>query len=188
MKLQAGNNALDFAVKDIYGNDVKLSDYRGSKIILSFYRNVACPFCNRRVHQVMGYNKRLQDAGVKLVFFFESTNDKLKSSIWHKGISPWPLVGDPDKSVYQMYGVEQSTFKMVKTMFTSNALKAKKETKEMNLPEDKDASANLIPADFLIDEHFKVVKAYYGKHLDDHVDIEELKAFAGIESLFKKAI
>jgi hypothetical protein len=47
---------------------------------------------------------------------------------------------------------------------------------------------NLIPADFFIDENFKIVKAHYGKHLDDHVDIEELKAFAGIESLFKKTI
>jgi peroxiredoxin len=188
MKLQAGYNALDFAVKDVFGNDIRLSDYRGSKIILSFYRNVACPFCNRRVHQVMGYNKRLEAAGVKLVFFFESTNEKLKSSIWHEGISPWPLVGDPDKKVYQLYGVEQSTLKMINTMFASSVFKARKETKDMNLPEDNEASNNLIPADFLIDEQFKVVKAYYGKHLDDHVDIEELKAFAGIESLFKKTI
>ncbi len=80
-----------------YGNDVKLSDYRGKKIILSFYRNVSGPFCNRRVHQIMGYNAALKNAGVQLVFLFESSNDKLSTSAFHKGISPWPLIGDPDK-------------------------------------------------------------------------------------------
>jgi peroxiredoxin len=162
MKLQTGNTALDFVAKDIYGNDVKLSDFKGKKIVLSFYRNVNCPFCNR--------------------------NEKLSSSVFHQGISPWPLIGDPNKLVYNQYGIEQSTLKLMKTMLVANIGQAKKEVKDFNLPEDKDASMNLIPADFFIDENFKIVKAHYGKHLDDHVDIEELKAFAGIESLFKKTI
>lgn len=186
MKLQTGNTALDFVAKDIYGNDVRLSEYRGKKIILSFYRNVSCPFCNRRVHQIMGNNIRLKNAGVQLVFLFESSNQKLSSSVFHQGISPWPLIGDPDKKVYKQYGVEQSTLKMMKTMVVANVAQAKKETKDLNLPEDKDASMNLIPADFFIDENFKIVKAHYGKHLDDHVSIDELKAFAGINDPFSK--
>jgi hypothetical protein len=39
---------------------------------------------------------------------------------------------------------------------------------------------NLMPADFLIDENFRIVKAHYGGHLDDHISIDEFKAFAGI--------
>ncbi|HCC30333.1 MAG TPA: alkyl hydroperoxide reductase [Marinilabiliales bacterium] len=188
VKLQAGNAALDFVTKDIYGNDVKLSDYRGKKIILSFYRNVSCPFCNRRVHQIMGSNVKLKNAGVQLLFLFESSNEKLSSSVFHQGISPWPLIGDPDKNIYKKYGVEQSTLKMMKTMLVANVGQAKKDTKDLNLPADKDASMNLIPADFFIDENFKIVKAHYGKHLDDHVDIEELKVFADIANNFRKAI
>lgn len=188
MKLQAGNSAIDFIAKDINGTDVKLSDYRGRKIILSFYRNVSCPFCNRRVHQIMGHSVRLKKAGVQMVFLFESSNDKLSSSVFHKGISPWPLIGDPDKNVYKQYGVEQSTFKMMKTMVVANVGQAKKDVNDFDLPADKEASMNLIPADFFIDENFKIVKAHYGGHLDDHVDIEELKVFAGIESHFKKAV
>lgn len=181
MKLQTGNTALDFTATDIYGKDVKLSDFKGKKIILSFYRNVGCPFCNRRVHQIMGNNVKLKKTGVQLVFLFESSNEKLKSSVFHQGISPWPLIGDPDKKVYRSYGVENSTMKMMKTMFLSSVGQAKKDTKALNLPQDKDASMNLIPADFFIDENFKIVNAHYGKHLDDHVDIEELKVFAGIK-------
>lgn len=181
MKLQEGDPALDFTATDIYGKQVKLSEFKGKKIILSFYRNVSCPFCNRRVHQIMGNNVKLTNTGVQLVFLFESSNEKLKSSVFHQGISPWPLIGDPDKKVYRSYSVENSTLKMMKTMIVSSVGQAKKDTKELNLPEDKDASMNLIPADFFIDENFKIVKAHYGRHLDDHVNIEELKAYAGIQ-------
>jgi peroxiredoxin len=102
------------------------------------------------------------------------------SSVFHEGISPWPLIGDPDLSIYEKYGVEKSTVKMMKTMFVAKVGIAKKETKELNLPQDKDASMNLIPSDFFIDENFKVVKAHYGKYLDDHVSMDELKSFADI--------
>ncbi len=180
MKLQEGQIAPDFTATDIYGKEVKLSEFKGKKVILSFYRNVNCPFCNRRVHQIMGNNFKLKKTGVQLVLMFESSNEKLRSSVFHQGISPWPIVGDPDKKVYKQYGVEQSTLKMMKTMFISSVGQAKRDTKELNLPEDKDASMNLIPADFFIDENFKIVRAHYGKHLDDHVTIEDLKSFAGI--------
>lgn len=53
MKLSTGTKAPDFAVEDIYGNLVHLSDYQGKKVILGFFRNVNCPFCNMRVHQLM---------------------------------------------------------------------------------------------------------------------------------------
>ncbi|MDF1550017.1 MAG: redoxin domain-containing protein [Bacteroidales bacterium] len=185
MKIQVGNTAPDFTAIDIYGRQVRLSEYKGKKIILSFYRNVSCPFCNRRVHQIMGNNLRFQNAGAQLVFLFESANEKLASSNFHKGISPWPLIGDPQKRVYQIYGVEESALKMMKTMLVANVAQAKKETKELNLPKDKDATMSLIPADFFIDENFKIVKAHYGSHLDDHVSIDELKAFAGIVDVFK---
>jgi peroxiredoxin len=185
MKLEVGQTAPDFIATDIYGNQVKLSVYKGKKIILSFYRNVNCPFCNRRVHQIMGNNLRFKNAGAQLLFLFESSNEKLASSSFHKGISPWPLIGDPQKRIYQSYGVENSALKMMKTMFVANVAQAKKETKELNLPKDNDASMSLIPADFFIDENFRIVKAHYGAHLDDHVSIDELKAFAGIVDVFK---
>lgn len=180
MKLENGNTALDFVAVDIYGKAIKLSDYRGKKIILSFYRNVNCPYCNRRIHQIMGHNLRLKNSNVQLVLLFESSAEKLSASVFHQGISPWPLVGDPDKTIFKQYGVEQSNLKVIKTFFSANYLQAKRDTKELNLPEDKDASLNLIPADFFIDENFKIVKAHYGKHLDDHVSIDDFKLFAGI--------
>ncbi|MBS3776795.1 MAG: hypothetical protein KGY70_16475, partial [Bacteroidales bacterium] len=130
---------------------------------------------------LMGHNLRFQQSGTQLIFLFESSGEKLLQSVFHQGISPWPLIGDPERKIYNLYGVERSTSKMMRTMLSSSISKAKKYTREFNLPEDRQASMNLIPADFFINEDREIVKAHYGKHLDDHVPMEELKAFAGIE-------
>lgn len=181
MKLKVGALALDFTGIDIYDRVVNLSDYKGKRIILSFYRNVACPFCNRRIHQIMGNNVALQNAGVQMFFLFESSNQKLTQSIFHQGISPWPLIGDPSLSIYKKYGVENSIIKSIATIFKSDIKEARQDVKSLNLPsKDSDASANLIPADFFIDESFVVVNSHYGDNIDGHVPLEELKKFAGI--------
>ncbi len=184
MKLTEGQFAFDFEAVDIYGRDSCLADFKGTKIILGFYRNVSCPYCNRRVHQIMGNNVRLKQKNVQMIFLFESSNQKLTSSIFHKGISPWPLIGDPEKKIYNLYGVEESVTKTIKTPLFSSLLLAKKYTKDLNLPKDNEASKTLIPADFFIDENQKIVKAHYGNHLDDHVPFDELKAYAGIDIPF----
>jgi len=181
MKIREGQLALDFTATDIEGREVKLSDFKGQKIILGFYRNVQCPFCNLRIHKIMGKTVALRNSGIKMVFLFESSNQKLKSSVMHQGISPWPLIGNPEKDIYQKYGVEPSLFKALKTPFVANMMGAMKEAKALNLPEDKDATITLIPADFFIDENFRVVKAHYGASIDGHVPLEELFKFAGLK-------
>ena len=62
MRLSPGQPAVDFSVTDIFGNRISLADYRGKKLLLSFYRYAACPFCNYRVHELKlnfrRFNKR----------------------------------------------------------------------------------------------------------------------------------
>lgn len=181
MKLKEGNKALNFRVEDIYGNEIQLSDYKGKKIILSFMRNVSCPFCNFRVHELIGNSLRLQSAEVQVVVLFESAAEKLKGSVFHKGLAPFPLIGDPEKKVYNLYGIENSAIKMMKTFFSGSAYKTLKASKKEGVPrlEDKESSNTLIPADFFIDENFKIVKAHYGNNLNDHVSMDEVREFAG---------
>ena len=182
MKLRNGQRALNFTAHDIYGHEIQLSQYRGKKILLGFYRNVNCPFCNRRVHQIMGNNVNLKKQNIQLVFLFESSGETLKKSVFHQGISPWPLIGDLEKTIYKQYGVENSIVKWMKTMFYADYKEANKFAKEVGLPEekDKDAGNMRIPADFLINEDFVIEKAHYGSHIDDHIDFEDFKRFANI--------
>jgi len=90
----------------------------------------------------MGHNLRFQQSGTQLIFLFESSGEKLLQSVFHQGISPWPLIGDPERKIYNLYGVERSTTRMIRTMVSSNVSRAKKYTREFNLPEDKQASMN----------------------------------------------
>lgn len=183
MKLTAGKPAIEFEAKDIHGTSFKLTDFKGKKIYLGFFRNVNCPFCNLRVHQLRKLYSESQKNGVEFVFLFESANNILKRSIFHQEISPIPLIGDPEKVIYKKYGVEASTIKMLKTFLNpSNFAQLKEGKKLQGIPteKDKDATFNLIPADFLIDEDFMIVKAHYGQHVNDHIDLNEVKRFAKI--------
>jgi thioredoxin-dependent peroxiredoxin len=181
-KLSSGATPPLFTATDINGNAVSLASFKGQKIILGFYRNVNCPFCNRRIHQIMGNALRLKQSGTNMIFLFESSNERLLKSVFHQGISPWPLIGDPEKKLYTLYGVEKSYLKMLNTMLKADVSGAKKDVASLPLPKETDTEAtqHLIPADFFIDESFRIVKAHYGHHLDDHVPVAELLAFAGI--------
>ena len=183
MKLKEGQKAIDFTTTDIYGKEVKLSNYKGKKIILSFMRNVSCPFCNVRVHQLMGTSVALEHSGVQMILLFESSAKKLKSSVLHKGILPWPTISDENKKIYKTYSVEKSMLKTMRTMVSGNISETMRISKKLETTEKRDlaeAMSSQIPADLFINQDFTVAKAYYGKHADDHINLDELKKFAGI--------
>lgn len=180
MKIKENTTAIDFVTTDIYGKQLKLSDFSGKKIHLGFFRNVSCPFCNLRVHQLTKLTSDFEKKGLKMIFLFESKNEVLRRSSFHQGVSPIPLAGDPQRNIYTQYGVEPSVLKMASTFFIKGAMRDMKAGKALNLPEDKDATQSLIPADFLIDENFKIIRAHYGNNLNDHIAIEEIKRFIGL--------
>ena len=43
--LKAGDKAPDFTVEDQDGNEVKLSDFKGKKLVLFFYPKASTPGC-----------------------------------------------------------------------------------------------------------------------------------------------
>ncbi|MBU2551422.1 MAG: peroxiredoxin family protein [Proteobacteria bacterium] len=49
MRLDPGRPAVDFEVRDIFGQTRRLEDYRGRKLMLSLYRYASCPLCSFRV-------------------------------------------------------------------------------------------------------------------------------------------
>lgn len=44
MKLKKGDKAIGFKTEDILGNKIDLEEFRGKKVLLSFYRGASCPF------------------------------------------------------------------------------------------------------------------------------------------------
>lgn len=177
MKLIKGETAPSFQIKDIYGNSIDLENYRGKRLLLTFFRNVICPFCNLRIHHLDKISEEL--GNLKMVFVFESRQDIILKSSFHTSMSPIPLISDPDRALYQRYGVEYSLTKTVLSMFSSNMRSHYRAAKRLGLDLKADEKpTKSIPADFLIDEQGVIRESYYGKSIKDHIPLERIQQFA----------
>ncbi len=108
MKLEKNLIAPHFKLQDIFGRTIDLQQYADKKVLVAFFRHAGCPFCNLRVHELTKAHEMLKEKGLEMIFFFESKERVLLRSIFHKEVSPIPLISDPEKVWYQAYGLETS--------------------------------------------------------------------------------
>jgi peroxiredoxin len=178
MRLKTGQTAPLFSLTDIYDREIDLSSYqnKGKKILISFFRNVACPFCNFRIHQLTKKNEKWKDK-LDMIFFLESKKEVVLRSTFHQDISPIPIISDEQKIIYQKYGVEKSTLKWIGTMLSTERIATFNTSRKMGLAVDSgEGLTNTIPADFLLDENLTIIEAYYGKNAADHLPFEKIEA------------
>ena len=178
MQLKKGNIAPDFITTDVFGNEISLRKLKGKKILLSFMRNTACPFCNFRIFQLNKKAESYQAQGLEMVVFLESGKELILKSSFLKD-QKLLLFSDPGKVIYKQYGVEQSALKMISTLLSAEKRKEAQESKNLGLEliDDNKATQTLIPADFLLNEDLLIEEAYYGKNLGDALAFEKIEAF-----------
>jgi peroxiredoxin Q/BCP len=172
--------APSFELKDVFGRLINLQNYKGKKVFIAFFRHAGCPFCNLRVHFLQKQYEELKAKNLEMIFFFESQERVLLSSMFHKEISPIPLIADPEKIWYQTYGIETSALKSTRshlTSFIQTAIKAKMNGLPMH-PMAANESISTIPAEFLLDESLIIRKIHYAKGLNDRMSMEHIYAFA----------
>ncbi|WP_291723952.1 redoxin domain-containing protein [Bernardetia sp.] len=178
-RLEAGQTAPLFSVVDVFDREINLSDYqkKGKKILVSFFRNVACPFCNFRIHQLTMKNDAWKDK-LEMIFFLEAQKDVVLKSSFHRGVSPIPIIADFERKTYSEYGTEVSTEKFNATINSAKqmAIHAKLVEKGYEI-DSKETQIHSIPADFLLDENLTIIKAHYGKDIPDHLPFEEIEQF-----------
>jgi len=178
MQLKTGQLAPLFSLKNIYGRTIDLPAYKNNnkKILISFFRNVACPFCNFRIHQLTKKNEKWKDK-LEMIFFLESKKEVILRSTFHQEISPIPIISDEQRTMYQKYGVEKSTLKCLGTMFSAERIATFNKSREMGLGINSgEGLTNTIPADFLLDENLNIIEAYYGKNAADHLPFEKIES------------
>ena len=178
--LQVNALAPVFEVVDIFNRKINLKDYRGKRVLLGFFRHAGCPFCNMRVHRLQARYKELKALGLEMIFFFESDAETLLGNMFHKSVSPIPLIADPLKLVYDGYGIENSALKSAKshiTSFFSNAVQAKIKGIPVHWMAGNE-SISTIPAEFLINEYGVVYKLLYSTSLTDRMSVETIFEFA----------
>ncbi len=97
--------APDFTLKDLNGNDVKLSDYKGKIVILNFWA-VWCKYCLVEMPDFNELNKELEKENEVVILAINSQEspDKVKDYLSSSNIDLKVLL-DQDGAVTQTYGI-----------------------------------------------------------------------------------
>ena len=115
MKLIAPTQSIDFDTLDIHGSRISLRGYRGKAIILSFFRNTACPFCLKRVFELSAQQRRWSKVGVEIIVVFTSPAENVVS--FHKNkFERFRVIADPELELYNKYGIEKSASGFFKSL------------------------------------------------------------------------
>lgn len=97
--------APDFELKDLDGNSVKLSDYRGKIVILNFWA-VWCKYCKLEMPDLNELNSELEKDGKAVILAVDSQESKstVKSYLDKNNIKLKVLL-DSDGAITQTYGI-----------------------------------------------------------------------------------
>ncbi len=149
--LKEGDDAPDFTVKNQDGEDVKLTDLRGQKVVLYFYPKDNTPGCTKEACSLRDSFSDFEEKGIKILGV--STDDeKSHQKFISKYELPFTLLVDTNHAVadaYDSYGEKKFMVKTYNGVFRKT---------------------------FLIDEAGKLVKIFDKVKVDEHAD-EVLGAF-----------
>jgi peroxiredoxin Q/BCP len=149
--IKEGDAAPDFESRDAEGNNVKLSDLRGQKVVVYFYPKDDTPGCTKEACSFRDSFAEFGRRGIKLLGV--STDDeKSHRKFAEKYSLPFTLLVDTDHSVADAFGVYGE-----KQFAGRNYMGVSRTT-------------------FLIDEEGRVRKVFDKVKVDEHAD-EVLKAF-----------
>ncbi|WP_143960786.1 thioredoxin-dependent thiol peroxidase [Litoribacter populi] len=103
MSLEKGMQAPDFEVKNQDGETVKLSDYKGKKVILYFYPKDNTPGCTAQACNLRDNYSELQKEGFEVLGISTDT-EKAHQKFIEKQELPFTLLADTEKIVHEKYG------------------------------------------------------------------------------------
>jgi thioredoxin-dependent peroxiredoxin len=111
MSLQIGDKAPSFAVNDQEGHSVRLTDFKGKKVVLYFYPKDMTPGCTKEACNLRDNYALLQKKGYE-VLGVSTDNEKTHQKFITKEKLPFRLLADVDKTLHEAYGtwVEKSMY------------------------------------------------------------------------------
>lgn len=173
-KLNIGDKAPDFETIDANGDTIKLSNYKGQKVLIAFFRYAGCPVCNFRVHDLIENYESIHSKGYRIIAVYESDNTVLKDYLIETP-APFRVIGDRKLALYKKYAVEKSLGKMLGSVFKKQPKEAmKKGNKLFKRKIKRDGNLTRLPADFIVDENGIIKVVYYGTNIGDHLPITEI--------------
>ena len=121
--LNVGDFAPEFALEDINGNIVRLSDFKGKRVVVYFYPKDNTPGCTRQACAFAGAYAEFKKRGIEVIGI---SRDSIESHVRfaEKHSLPFVLLSDPELEAIKAYGVWQEkklygkvSFGVVRTTF-----------------------------------------------------------------------
>jgi thioredoxin-dependent peroxiredoxin len=102
--IEAGERAPDFELPDQDGQPVRLSDLRGTRVVLYFYPKADTPGCTTQACGIRDHRADYEAAGVRVIGVSPDPVAKLKR-FQDKQSLDFTLLADADHAVSEAYGV-----------------------------------------------------------------------------------
>lgn len=165
------NKLQEFAGDGLNGKVISLSSYRGKKVLMAFFRDTTCPFCNMRLRELILNYPRLQEKNIDVIALFPSSIDEIKKYSGQQ-LPPFEILADPNEYIYREVGVKKNGLGMFKTILQIKKMIAVIKSGFMN--SKSMTKAPILPLDILIDENGDVVHYYQGSDYGDHLSLEKI--------------
>lgn len=101
--LEPGQQAPNFSLKDQHGNTVKLSELRGSRVVLFAYPAAMTPACTKEACEFQDATAPLEAAGYKVLGISPDGTNKLARFAERDSLD-YPLLSDPEHRTLTKYG------------------------------------------------------------------------------------
>ena len=171
IRLKAPSPAPALNLTGLNGKPVSLN--AGDPVLLSFFRDAACPFCNVRIYELTKRHDELAAKGLRIIAIFASEPEAVKRFVLQRP-RPFLVVADPQHKLYEQYGIQKSLAGKLKAITT----RIKTLIQGLRLVGLAGLNTNnMMPADFLIDGNGKIVEAHYGADAGDRIAFAEIDAF-----------
>ena len=102
--LKIGDQAPDFSVKDQSGNEIKLSDYAGKRVVIYFYPKDNTPGCTAQACNIRDNYSDLEKEGI-VILGVSADSEASHQKFIDKFDLPFALLADIDKKMLNDYGV-----------------------------------------------------------------------------------
>jgi len=102
--LKVGDQAPDFSVKDQSGNEIKLSDYAGKRVVIYFYPKDNTPGCTAQACNIRDNYSDLEKEGI-VILGVSADSEASHQKFIDKFDLPFTLLADIDKKMLNDYGV-----------------------------------------------------------------------------------
>jgi len=101
--LEPGDAAPSFELVSDTGETVRLSDFRGKRVIVYFYPKADTPGCTKQACAIQEIGPKIEDAGVTVIGVSPDSPEKLARFRGKYGLS-FILVSDPEHETAEAYG------------------------------------------------------------------------------------